>query len=47
VISLLITAIIRYAGSIPDLIEEEGREEVVELAKKASPNPGSTSWCWR
>jgi hypothetical protein len=27
----------RYAGSHPDLIEEEGRDEVVALAAQASP----------
>jgi uncharacterized membrane protein len=37
-ISILVTSIIRYAGSQPELIEEEGRDEVVELATGASPN---------
>jgi uncharacterized membrane protein len=40
VISLLLTAIIRYAGSRPHLVEEEGREEVAALAAQASPNLG-------
>jgi uncharacterized membrane protein len=40
VISVLVTLIIRYAGSRPELIEEEGREEVVALAAQASPNLG-------
>ena len=40
VISGLITALVRYAASRPDLIEEEGRDEVVALAKQASPNLG-------
>ena len=39
-ISILITLIVRYAGSRPDLIEEEGREEVVALAAQSSPNLG-------
>ena len=38
VISLLITVIVRYAGSRPELIEEEGRDEVVALAAQSSPN---------
>ena len=38
VISVLITAIVRYAGSRPELIEEEGRDEVVALAAQAGPN---------
>ena len=38
VISVLITVIVRYAGSRPELIEEEGRDEVVALAAQASPN---------
>ena len=40
VISSLITAIVRYTASRPDLIEEEGRDEVVALAKQTSPNLG-------
>ena len=40
VISVLITVIVRYAGSRPDLIEEEGRDEVVALAAQSSPNLG-------
>ena len=40
VISILVTAIVRYAASRPDLIEEEGRDEVVALARQASPNLG-------
>ena len=40
VISLLVTAILRYAASRPDLIEEEGRDQVVALAAQASPNLG-------
>jgi uncharacterized membrane protein len=40
VISVLITAIIRYAGSRPDLVEEEGRDQIVALATQASPNLG-------
>jgi uncharacterized membrane protein len=40
VISVLITLIVRYAGSRPDLVEEEGRDEVVALAAGASPNLG-------
>jgi uncharacterized membrane protein len=38
VISVLVTSIIRYAGSKPDLIQEEGRDEVVALAAGSSPN---------
>jgi uncharacterized membrane protein len=38
VISVLITVIVRYAGSRPELIEEEGRDEVVALAAQSSPN---------
>ena len=37
VISILITAIVRYAGSRPELIEEEGRDEAVALAAQTSP----------
>ncbi len=37
-ISVLITVIVRYAGSRPELIEEEGRDEVVALAAQSSPN---------
>ena len=40
VISILVTAIIRYAGSRPHLIEEEHREEVVALAAQWGPNLG-------
>ena len=40
VISLVITAMVRYAGSHPDLIEEEGRDQVVALAAQAGPNLG-------
>ncbi len=40
VISVLITLIVRYAGSRPDLVEEEGRDEVATLAAQASPNLG-------
>ena len=39
-ISILITAIVRYAGSRPHLIEEEGRDEAVALAAQTSPNLG-------
>ncbi len=38
VISVLVTLLVRYAGSHPDLIEEEGRDEVVALAAQSSPN---------
>jgi uncharacterized membrane protein len=38
VISVLVTVLVRYAGSRPDLIEEEGRDEVVALAAQVSPN---------
>ena len=38
VISVLITAMIRYASSRPDLIEEGNRDEVVALAARAGPN---------
>jgi uncharacterized membrane protein len=38
VISVLLTSLVRYAGSHPDLIEEEGRDEVVALAAQSSPN---------
>jgi hypothetical protein len=38
VISVLVTSIIRYAGSQPELIEEDGRDEIVALATAASPN---------
>ena len=37
-ISVVITALVRYAGSRPDLIEEEGRDEAVALAARTSPN---------
>jgi uncharacterized membrane protein len=40
VISILITLIIRYAGSRPHLIEEEHREGVVALATQWGPNLG-------
>jgi uncharacterized membrane protein len=40
VISILITAILRYVGSRPELIEEDGRDEAVALARQASPNLG-------
>ena len=40
VVSLLVTAIIRYAGSRPELIVEEGREQIVALAAQSSPNLG-------
>ena len=40
VISVLITVIVRYAGSRPDLIEEESRDQVVALAARTSPNLG-------
>jgi uncharacterized membrane protein len=40
VISVLITAIMRYASSRPDLVEEEGRDQVVELAAQAKPKFG-------
>lgn len=40
VISVLITLIVRYAGSRPELVEGEGREEVATLAAQASPNLG-------
>ncbi len=40
VISVLVTGIIRYAGSQPELIEEDGRDEIVALAAGASPNLG-------
>ena len=40
VISILVTVIIRYAGSRPDLVEEEHRDEVEALAARASPNLG-------
>jgi hypothetical protein len=36
VIFILVTSIMRYAGSKPELIEEEGRDEVVALASGAS-----------
>jgi uncharacterized membrane protein len=39
-ISMLVTMIIRYAGARSELIEEEGREEVMELAAGASPRLG-------
>ncbi len=38
VISILLTLLVRYAGSRPELIEEDGREEVVALAAQSSPN---------
>jgi hypothetical protein len=38
VISILVTSIIRYVRSQPELIEEEGRDEVIALAAGASPN---------
>ena len=38
VISVLITAIVRYAGSRPELIEEEERDQAVALAAQTSPN---------
>jgi TMEM175 potassium channel family protein len=38
VIAVLISVIIRYAGSRPELIEEEGRDDVVALAASSSPN---------
>jgi TMEM175 potassium channel family protein len=40
VISVLVTAMVRYAGSRPDLIEEDRRDQVVALAAQASPNLG-------
>ena len=40
VISVLVTVIVRYAGSRPDLIEEDGRDQVVALAAQATPNLG-------
>lgn len=39
-IALLVTVIVRYMGSRSDLIEEEGRDEVVALAAQSSPNLG-------
>jgi TMEM175 potassium channel family protein len=38
VISIVINMIIRYAGSRPELIEEEGRDDVVALAADSNPN---------
>jgi TMEM175 potassium channel family protein len=38
VISVVINMLVRYAGSRPELIEEEGRDAVVALAAGASPN---------
>jgi TMEM175 potassium channel family protein len=40
VIFILVTSIMRYAGSKPELIEEEGRDEVVALASGARPALG-------
>ena len=40
VISVLITLLIRYAGSRPDLVKEEERDEVAALAAQTSPNLG-------
>jgi TMEM175 potassium channel family protein len=40
VISILINEMVRYAGSEPELIEDEGRDEVVALAAGSSPNLG-------
>lgn len=39
-VSAMIAMIMRYAGSHPDLIEEEDRDEVVALAVQASPDLG-------
>ena len=38
VISVLITAIVRYAGSRPELIEEGSRDQAVALAAQTSPS---------
>jgi TMEM175 potassium channel family protein len=40
IISVLITVIVRYAGSRPNLVEEEGRDEAKALAAQTSPNLG-------
>jgi len=40
VISVLVTALVRYAGSQPELIEEEGRDDAVALAAGARPALG-------
>jgi uncharacterized membrane protein len=40
IISVPITVIVRYAGSRPDLVEEEGRDEAKALAAQTSPNLG-------
>ena len=37
-ISVLTTVIVRYAGSRPELIDVEGRDQVVALAAQSSPN---------
>lgn len=42
VISLLVTAIIRYAGSQPELVEDEDRDQVGEMAGRVSPTSAST-----
>jgi uncharacterized membrane protein len=40
VISTLVTVIVRYAGSRPDLVEPECRGEVEAIAARAGPNTG-------
>ena len=39
-ISVLIAAIVRYAGSRPELVEEEERDQAAALAAQTSPSLG-------
>jgi uncharacterized membrane protein len=40
VISVLVTALVRYAGTRPELVEEESRESAKALTAQVSPNVG-------